>query len=79
MPRLRPGKSAPSFRHPPASRVFAAQTWGQSGAEGDLFRQDAGRDRVRDRFALPRASPDPIFDRPEDDEAFRVSASLRPE
>jgi len=54
-PKAKEGGGAPAqhprYRHPAASRVFAAQTGGPSGAEGDLFRQG-----VRDSVALSRAA-----------------------
>ena len=58
--------------------LFAPQTGGRSGAEGDPFRQGAGSVGVRGRFALSRAAPSPglRFAAPEDDEkGFCVTQS----
>jgi hypothetical protein len=59
------------FRHPPASRIFAAQTGGPSGAEGDA--SDARRLSIQSatgsRSRAPLGPPVPLRG-PEDDERF---------
>jgi hypothetical protein len=61
------------FRHPPASRLLAAQTGGPSGAEGDLFteRRSTIVCATGSRSRAPLGPPVSLRS-PEDDESESV-------
>ncbi len=65
-----PHRAPPPFRHPPASRAFAAQTGGRSGArERETVADSTASDIVREQVAFgAAASPGLRFASPEDDE-----------